>query len=48
MGNFALLTTILVLSVVTTEKVEKDSTVKSNYTLQRVKELPELIELNQV
>ena len=50
MGNNALLTTILVLSGVTTEEMEKDSTIKANYTLPSVKELPDWIErtLNRV
>ena len=44
MGNNANLTTILVLSGVTSEEMAKDSTIKSNYTLLSVKELPGFIE----
>ena len=50
MGNHAQLTTILVFSGVTTEEMEKESTIKANYTLPSVKELPDWIErtLNRV
>lgn len=44
MGNNANLTTILVLSGVTSKEMAKDSTIKSNYTLLSVKELPGFIE----
>ena len=44
MGNNANLITILVLSGVTSEEMAKKSTIKSNYTLSSVKELPEFLE----
>jgi arabinose operon protein AraL len=44
MGNNANLITILVLSGVTTEEMAKESTIKSNYILPSVKELPSFIE----
>ncbi len=43
MGNNANLTTVLVLSGVTSEKMAKDSMIKSNYILPSVKELPKFL-----
>jgi arabinose operon protein AraL len=44
MGNNADLLTILVLSGVTSEKMAKDSKIKSNYILPSVKEVPKFLE----